>query len=739
MTPGYPSCSDDLGYPDDAAHLRDELLRLDLLIRLRAARLRAPRPTAAALERSLYVADDEIEALLADEPDGSPAPALIAELAALTAVIDRGVAASAADGVALRLPRLGDALGLTSFERHALVVCLAPELRRRYDRLYAWLQDDITRKRPSVDLVLDLLCADEPQRWRARALVGETGALRRRGVLEAVADPASPSGSSGLAQFLRLDPRVLAHLLADDRPDPRLDGVARLRRAPAKTIPDVDHELVARLARLSAVAPRVHLHGPDGLAHEELARYTCARLGVDLLVLDGPALLTAAEPASLLRCALRDARLRGCAVHLGRADALWGEQARAVRSALDEDAAEVAAEDAAVGAAEEPAVGTTGLLVLSSGPRSWPHDAAPARGEVASVAVAAPDTAARAAVWRDALAGRSPQPAVWARTLAARYRLGPGRIRSAVAGAAVARVLEGDASDAAVGAADGPLRLDDLAAACRAQSDRRLGELATPVRSAYGWADLVLPDDRLAVLREIADQVRHHTRVWDEWGFARRIAYGRGLSALFSGPPGTGKTMAAQVLARDIGLDLYRVDLSRVVSKYIGETEKNLSQIFDEADAADAILFFDEADALFGKRSEVSDAHDRYANIETGYLLQRMEEHEGVVVLATNLRQNLDEAFTRRIRFLVDFPFPDEEHRRLIWQTHFPAPAPVAPEVDCAALAREFPVAGGSIRNTILNAAFLAAADGGTIRPEHLLRGLRREFDKIGKVWSDPR
>jgi len=204
------------------------------------------------------------------------------------------------------------------------------------------------------------------------------------------------------------------------------------------------------------------------------------------------------------------------------------------------------------------------------------------------------------------------------------------------------------------------------------------------IRPRYGWADLVLPEDRIAVLGEICAQIRHHERVFDGWGFGRRIAHGRGLSALFSGPSGTGKTLAAEVIAGQAGLDLYKVDLAGVVSKYIGETERNLARIFSEAHNSNAILFFDEADALFGKRSEVTDAHDRYANIETSYLLQRMEDYDGVVVLATNLRQNLDEAFTRRIRFLVDFPFPSESSRRQIWQSHLPPEAPLAPDIDCA-------------------------------------------------------
>src|SRR6185369_7694969 len=203
--------------------------------------------------------------------------------------------------------------------------------------------------------------------------------------------------------------------------------------------------------------------------------------------------------------------------------------------------------------------------------------------------------------------------------------------------------------------------------------------------------------------------------VLDEWGFGARLPLGSGVNVLFSGPSGTGKTMAAQVVAGALGLDLYRIDLSRVVSKYIGETEKNLGTIFDEAQSSNAILFFDEADALFGKRSEVKDAHDRYANIEVAYLLQRIESYDGVAIMATNLRQNIDEAFTRRLDFLVDFPFPETEYRHRIWATHFPPEAPLASDVDLMEIAEHYRLAGGNIRNVALAAAYLAAANGGAI------------------------
>ena len=224
--------------------------------------------------------------------------------------------------------------------------------------------------------------------------------------------------------------------------------------------------------------------------------------------------------------------------------------------------------------------------------------------------------------------------------------------------------------------------------------------------------------------------------VYGEWGFDSKFSLGKGLNALFAGPPGTGKTMAAEVIARELQLDLYKIDLSQVVSKYIGETEKNLDRIFREARASYSILFFDEADALFGKRSEVKDAHDRYANIEVGYLLQKMEEYDGIAILATNLRQHMDEAFVRRMHVIIEFPFPDEEYRRRIWEVTFPREAPLAEDVDFAKLAGEIKLAGGNIKNIALAAAFYAAEDADLIFARHLMRAAGREHQKIGRAWN---
>jgi SpoVK/Ycf46/Vps4 family AAA+-type ATPase len=283
------------------------------------------------------------------------------------------------------------------------------------------------------------------------------------------------------------------------------------------------------------------------------------------------------------------------------------------------------------------------------------------------------------------------------------------------------------------GSTDAP-EIGDWLAGARAQGGDELASLATRVPRAHEWSDLVLPEDALAQLREIRQRISSKRTVMDTWGFDRRMTRGRGVNALFSGPSGTGKTMAAEILAHELGLDLFRIELAEVVSKYIGETEKNLDRIFLAAEQANGILLFDEADALFGKRSEVRDSHDRYANLEISYLLQKMEQFDGIAILATNLRANLDEAFIRRLAFTIHFPFPDFESRRRIWSSIWPSETPLSPEIDFDFLSRQFALSGGNIRNIALGAAFFAAEGGGAVTMRDLMRATFREYQKLGKT-----
>jgi hypothetical protein len=712
-------------YADHLEHLQDELRRLDLLIRLRAAMLpRYGDPQAdSGLARTAFITGGEVDWLLRPAPQPASTPGTASDhraLAELSAQIGERVERTQQAGVVLPLPRLGQLFSLSPWELQAIVICLAPELRRRYDRLYAYLQDDITRKRPSADLVLDLLCDSEIERWQAQRLLAEGSTLIRTGLLETLDDPYSPSGSTGLARFLRLDPRIRGFVLGDNRVDPRLGVCARMEPVPGPaTEPYLDPAVIRAVAALitSHLNPGknqrrplvVRLSGPAGSGQRELAVRACSQLPVPVLSADVAGLAGAPAAAELVRLAFRDGLLLQSAVYLGHTELVAGPDGRELRTALDS------------------AIADFGWLAFLGGDPAEMAETGLGGALVASVELPTPGVLVRKAAWQEQLARRDLGSPDWAEPLAARFQLTPRRIQAAADMADADRMMSPDRA---------ALTLEDLMAACRRLSRHRLGELAVKIEQVRGWDDLVLPDAPRSQLLELCDQIRFQHQVHDTWGFCRAFGQGSGVTALFSGPPGTGKTMAAEVIAGDVGLDLYAVDLSTVVSKYIGETEKNLARIFREAQASNAILLFDEADALFGKRTQVTDSHDRYANIETSYLLQRLDAYTGTVILATNMRQNLDDAFTRRLRFLIDFTFPDEVHRLRIWRALVPPQAPLSPDVDFAELAREFPLAGGNIKNVVLSAAFLAAADGGTIGLRHLLHSTRREFDKVGKVWT---
>jgi hypothetical protein len=403
----------------------------------------------------------------------------------------------------------------------------------------------------------------------------------------------------------------------------------------------------------------------------------------------------------------------------------------------DLEARDVMADAALISALEDRPLVFEGLQDLDPQERARMLRAVEQRQE--RVVVAAPNRGAALALGdRTVLLVEAPPPTygerqqAWTdltgvedtRDVAAKFRLSMGQIVEAAEVARLAATARGDA---------GPTRTD-LDLGSRQASSSRLGELAARLPPGWTWQDLVVPERQLELLQSISAYLRHRDRVLSDWGYDKSVARTQGLKVLFAGESGTGKTMAAQVLAAELGLELFRVDLATIVSKYIGETEKNLDRIFGAADGSNAILFFDEADALFGKRSEVSDSHDRYANIEVAYLLQKMEGYAGAVILATNFRRNIDDAFVRRLDFVIDFPFPEADDRKRIWRLLLPDEAPLAEDIDVDWLATQFKLSGGSIRNCSLSAAFQAADDTGTIEMRHLVRAVALEYGKQGRL-----
>jgi hypothetical protein len=689
----------------DLAHreqLELELERIRLLLRRRVLWLRAHwAADPLAGHGGLVVSDEQADLLTrGSDPEAErafahehpPAAAITAELQGLEDELTARRAASASDGSPSPLDGLTESLGLTAFERDVLLLCLAPELDPGFERLFAYVHDDATRPLATPSLALDLL---GHERAKAMRRLHSRAPLRRLRLVELVAD--ERSGWAG--RSLRLDERVLEHLLGRGTVDERVRGLLRSVVAP----PLCESEAVTAAGLATELAERLRggtwtalgLSGSPHAAKRGVALATCGQLGLRLTLLD-------CRAASRLD-------IREVGVLLAREAALLGLAFMIELQGAEPD------DSHAIGLIESL---EATVVVSSREPRRLERD-------LVSVELPPPDAAERRKLWRAALGdGRGDVDA-----LAQQFEIGAEAIAEArVAAGAKARLRTGDPST--------PPDEPDLWAACRERARPRVGELARRVVPAATWEDIVLPPTTLAQLEEIAAQACNGRRVYEAWGFGARLTRGRGISALFSGRSGTGKTMAAEVLAGRLELDLFRVDLAGLVSKYIGETEKNLRKVFDTAEDSGSILFFDEADALFGKRtSTVKDSHDRYANFEVDYLLQRMEDYRGVAILATNRKGLIDPAFLRRLRFLLDFPLPDAAARRRMWQRTFPPEAELG-QLDFDALAR-LEVSGGSIRTIALNAAFLAASESSAIEMGHLRHAAHREYAKLDKLITE--
>ncbi len=579
--------------------------------------------------------------------------------------------------------RLARLLGLSPFERQLVLLAAAVELDGDSAALVSSLQDG--EPRPTFGLALAALPGAH---WDALA---PGSPLRRWRLVELVAGPTLA------ARPLRLDERVLHYLTGLQAPDGRLDGLVRVAVGAPLLGPSQQAHARELACTVPAAGPRVlvRLDGEDVEARAGVAQALARELGRVALVVRSAALPPAGpELASLARLLDREAFLLEAVPVI---DAEGGVDA-AVGALLEDLEAPL------VVLAGESATRTPGRVAL----HRTVHLPAPAEGR---------------ALWKAALdepTGRALAQPV--EEVAQQFRLGAAAVD------AVARELAATATPG-TGAASTLRRL------CRERARVGLEGLAERIDPDAGWVDLVLPPGHLELLHEIVNHVRHRTQVYERWGFGDRTSRGLGVTALFTGESGTGKTLAAEVLARELGLDLYRIDLAATVSKYIGETEKNLRRLFDAAEASGAVLLFDEADALFGKRGEVKDGHDRYANLEVAYLLQRMESYRGLAILTTNLRSNVDRAFLRRLRFVLQFPFPGVAERAEIWRRTFPPAVPLD-GIDAGRLAR-LTVSGGSIRSIALSAAFAAAEDGTAVTPSHVLRAARVEYAKAERTLTD--
>lgn len=586
--------------------------------------------------------------------------------------------------------------GLSPLEQAILMIALAPKVDAAFEQLYGYVHDRISLTHATPHLI-EALLAPEADAFEVRQALLPDAPLRRFCLVQH--QPLPGRSELGPLSPVTLDERMADFLRGISYLDPAVAEI--LDPAPPSLLADCHRPLLAPLLNTlqGDSRPAVNLIGEPRSGRRGFAAALAAETGMTLVQLRLDRLSTEL-PARLaqLRRIEREAALLRLAVIVDAAPADLPELHLA---GVLEDVVERL---------------EAFLIVLSAHPVSTDRP-------VRRLDIPRPDPVSRRSLWRQALGTAGAQDEAEIDALAEHFDFGSVDILKVAREAADPQGTGPEAAE--------PVPSRVLWQVSRRQSGFDLAELAQRIEPRNTWDDIVLPGPVTDRLKALAAQVAHRYRVYEEWGFGRRMSRGRGVSALFAGPSGTGKTLAAEVIAGDLELDLYRIDLAGVVSKYIGETEKNLRRIFDAAERSGAILFFDEADALFGKRSEVKDSHDRYANIEVAYLLQRMEEYRGLAILATNMKSHLDQAFLRRLRFVVNFPFPDSVMRRRIWEVSVPEAAPVE-SVDFDLLAR-LEISGGNIRNIVVNAAFLAAERGSGIRMQEIREAAQAEFEKIDR------
>jgi SpoVK/Ycf46/Vps4 family AAA+-type ATPase len=707
-------------YTTSLDHLFAELKRLDALLKRAVILARSDRPSGVPDDfRGLAVFETEIDALLsADSFVGqrwrSAAKQRDAlneidhEIADLRRNIDADVEVTLRQGDAPRLVRLATMFGLSPAEVDIVLIALAPEVEPRYEQLFSYLQNDVTRRRPSVDLVLNLLAASPAEKVKTRALL-DPGAPLLHFHLVSLEDEAADRRPPLLRRWLKLSEGVTQYLLGHETVSVR----GAEYHPTESTIDDVEcstssrqdlDNLISVLERTGLERAIIHLTAD----HIEAAQVAAAAIAH---ALQRP--LLAADLSFL-------AKEPEAAADWWRDSALWEGLPAVTHWQNIDDAETPSAQPLEEALWSHYTEIPSPVLLLGS---EFTSSLFPVGTRVFPLHLSAPEPAEQRETWQAALAAH-PNGFDLAQ-LAEAFPLPR---------AAVSRIVSIAEAYASVRNPSAPkVTMEDLLHAGRSLSTPRLSRFAISIDPRYSWEDIVLPPGPMAQLKRLAGRLRNRARVMQEWGFGEKMSRGRGLSILFVGPPGTGKTMAAEVLSRELNLRLFQIDLPSVVSKYIGDTEKHLSAIFREAELTQSLLFFDEADALFGKRTEIKDAHDRHANIEINYLLQRLEVYEGPVVLSTNFEKNLDEAFLRRLQDLVEFPMPDEHQRELIWRKHLPKAAPQE-DLDFTFLARQFPLSGGGIRNALLSAAFQAAEAGESISMRHIVPSIQLELHKQGRL-----
>lgn len=612
---------------------------------------------------------------------------------------------------------LAEAFHLSSIEQNIILICMAVELNNKYEKLYGYLQDDMTYKYPSIEVIKKLVCHSEAEAIQLKMILGAEGKLFKYKLIKVINREDSISFQS---TQLRLEERIVSFLHNTNKLNKELLAFTEISYPSHKLPPFIlDQQIQEKLRafvsyelqRESGDTLIFNLWGRSGSGKKNQVKHLCQYINVPVILIDLEKMIYFEQSIEeLLQLVYREVRLYQSVVCFTNFQVLLNEN-EGIRKKLDQLL---------------HSLNNSPQLVFLLSDIQWKPAGMLENNVFIDMEIPSPNDLQRKLIWESLSVDYDFDESLNWGLIASKFRLTTGQIKNAIE---VSKNLAHwqDGKDAKIG-------VEQVYAACYIQVQHRLEKKAKKLNPKFNWEDIILPNEQKEQLINASNQVKYRHVVYGQWGFDRKLSYGKGLSMLFSGPPGTGKTMAAEVVAKELHLEIFKIDLSQIISKYIGETEKNLNEIFKEAQLSNAILFFDETDALFGKRSEVKDSHDKYANIETAYLLQKMEEYDGISVLATNYLQNIDEAFMRRINYIIKFPFPDQEYREKLWRHIFPKETPLHDDIDYTFLAEKFHLAGGNIKNIAVSSAFLAAEKGEKVCMKHIIQAAKHEINKSGKI-----
>lgn len=721
----FETAYQDKPYGSWVEHVNDWLLLLDTELEiLFKYKKEAPARRDMLHLKGLAITVEEVDRIMAGEYGlsyiGMVEPGYLELLQASRRHMVSREEACRQKGVFLPLLHVRDAFGLTDFEMFCIVVCVAVETDRKYEKLFGFIQDDVSARMPTIGMALALYMLLGDIDDDAENIMQLDCKLFRYFMNDPKREDVT---RSRLSRSMRLCERMYSFLTGTVMFEDRIEKYYSVEMP--EELPEllVDIDIQQRLRNCvnqlmgtpdlytGSKGTAFYLHGPQGSGKRLQLRHLFKHIGIPVVMADMQAVpLDEVEAEKVIDTFVCETILNRGALCLCNFHMLLDQE--------DERLGEQAAAKLLLRVSRHVRV----LFILSE--LEWKPLEEDIPYTMLTFPLEIPNNAERLGLWQQLSRKYKLADTVDLTGLSNKFRFTPGQI---------SKVLQETGLEAELSGA-GVIDEDSLYRVCISQASHKLERKATKITPAFGWDDLIIPEDQKKLLREACNQIQYRHVVYNSWGFDKKLPYGRGLSMLFYGPPGTGKTMGAQVMANELKLEMYRVDLSQTISKYIGETEKNLREVFDEAAKTSAILFFDEADSLFGKRSEVKDAHDKYANTETSYLLQKMEEYEGITILATNLIQNFDEAYRRRLKYIINFPMPGCATRKLLWQKVFPPGIPMENGIDFDFLAERFELSGSNIKNIALSASFLAAAANGDLTMGHILRALKQELSKAGKV-----